>query len=336
MIKKIILTSFFSVAIVCGMAFGYGATKVLKTSYAMAQESVSPVVSGFLSEYISKIKFIKEDNVSMGGPAAVEIIETNFNRDTEHSDKSFEIKKNKKSPQISALSYLVADLETGKVLASQNINDQLPIASVTKLMTAIVADESLGLDTQTTLQSEAINTYGTQGELKKGEKYTVAELFYPLLLESSNDAAEALAQVKDRESFIQDMNSKASSIGLLNTYYDDASGLSSENTSTVTDLFRLAQYISKYRNYIFDISTQLTKEIRGKTWLNNSRFRSDKNYVGGKNGFTDEAQKTQLVLFKENFSGEERIITYIILHSSDVGADIKNLRNFVHKNVAYK
>jgi D-alanyl-D-alanine carboxypeptidase len=231
---------------------------------------------------------------------------------------------------------LVADLDSGKVLLSQNINQKLPIASVTKLMTAIVADETLGLDTKTTITPDALNTYGTQGDLKKGETYTVLDLFYPLLLESSNDAAEALAYTKNRQTFIADMNGKAKSIGLLNTTYDDASGLSSNNTSTVTDLFRLTQYISKYRKYIFEISVEKKKELGNKTWFSNSRFRSDKDYVGGKNGYTDEAQKTQVVLFKEDFDGEERTIVYIVLRSNDVAYDVKMLRDFVHKNVEYK
>jgi D-alanyl-D-alanine endopeptidase (penicillin-binding protein 7) len=164
----------------------------------------------------------------------------------------------------------------------------------------------------------------------------VLELFYPLLLESSNDAAEALAYTKNRTGFIADMNGKAKSIGLLNTSYEDASGLSAQNTSTVTDLFRLTQYISKYRKYILDISTEKKKELGKKVWFSNSRFRSDSDYVGGKNGYTDEALKTQVVLFEEEFEGEKRTIVYIVLRSTDVAYDIKMLRDFVHKNVEYK
>jgi D-alanyl-D-alanine carboxypeptidase len=201
-------------------------------------------------------------------------------------------------------------------------------------MTAIVADETLGLDTKTTITPEAIDTYGTQGELRKGEKYSVLELFYPLLLESSNDAAEALAYTKNRSVFISDMNGKAKSIGLLNTVYDDASGLSPYNKSTVTDLFRLTQYISKYREYIFEISTEKKKELGKKVWLSNSRFRSDSDYVGGKNGYTDEALKTQIVLFEEEFGKEKRTIVYIVLKSTDVAYDVKMLRDFVHANVS--
>jgi D-alanyl-D-alanine carboxypeptidase len=330
MTKKIILTSVFVVAILMGMGIGYGATKVLGFTY----NSISSRVSEYVSELKTKVSVNR--SLAQGGPEAHTIIESDFNQTLTQYTKSFDIKNIKKKPTISALSYLVADLDTGKVLLSQNINQQLQIASVTKLMTALVADETLGLDTKTIISEQAINTYGTQGELRKGEQYTVSELFYPLLLESSNDAAEALAYTKDRKSFIADMNQKAKSIGLLNTSYDDASGLSPHNTSTVTDLFRLTQYISKYRKYIFEISTEKKKAVGKKEWFSNSRFRSDADYVGGKNGYTDEAQKTQIVLFKEKFKTDERTIVYIVLRSDDVAYDVKMLRDFVHKNVEYK
>lgn len=326
MIRKLISTSIFLLAIACGIGVGYGIITVSKLTFKTAYA------------YISELRtdLVMEKSEAQGGPLSTSIIESEFNETIDQYTKTFTINSKKKAPKISALSYLVADLDTGKVFLSQNINQQLPIASVTKLMTAIVADETLGLDTKTTITANALNTYGTQGELKKGETYTVHELFYPLLLESSNDAAEALAMTKDRTSFISDMNGKAKSIGLLNTAYEDASGLSPHNTSTVTDLFRLTQYISRYRNYILEISTEKKIELGKKTWFSNSRFRSDKSYVGGKNGYTDEALKTQVVLFDEDFGDEKRTVAYIVLRSTDVAYDIKMLRDYVHKNVEYK
>lgn len=327
MIRKIVSVSIFIVAIAFGIGVGYLTIKFSSFAFNHAY--------AYVSELRTNLTVDKTN--ALGGPEAESFIESEFNNQTiDQYTKNFVIKKNKKAPKISSLSYLVADLETGKVLLSQNINQKLPIASVTKLMTAIVADETLGLDTKTTITSEAINTYGTQGELKKGETYSILELFYPLLLESSNDAAEALALTKDRKSFISDMNGKAKSIGLLNTVYEDASGLSPNNKSTVTDLFRLTQYISKYRKYIFEISTEKKIELGKKVWFSNSRFRSNSDYVGGKNGYTDEALKTQVVLFEEEFDGEKRTIAYIILRSTDVAYDVKMLRDFVHKNVEYK
>ena len=324
--RKIISTTIFTVAIIFGLGVGYGAVKTTGIVYGAA--------SAYVAEVTTNLNFSKENK---GGPAPEPIIESELNETKEPVDsRIFYITNQDKKPKVTALSFLVADLESGKVLLSKNINQQLPIASVTKLMTAVVADETLGLDYKTTVDSTAINTYGTQGNLKKGEKYSVSELLYPLLLESSNDAAEALARAKNRPSFITDMNAKAKSIGLLNTEYEDASGLSPNNKSSVTDLFRLVQYIHEYRSYLFEITIEKKKDLGNKTWFSNSRFRSDDAYVGGKNGFTDEALKTQIALFEQEFGGEKRTVAYIILRSSDVASDIGVLRNFIEKNVQYK
>ncbi len=329
MMKKIISTFIFLIAILAGMGVGYGTTRAFDVTYKTVVAYAGEIKTSLTIERPIAL-------IAQGGPDAQAVIESDFNKEPVKDAGVFEISDVKNISKITSTSYLVADLETGKVLVSKNINQQLSIASVTKLMTAIVADETLGLDTKTTVTASAIDTYGTQGELKKGETYTVLEMFYPLLLESSNDAAEALAYTKNRTQFIGDMNGKAKSIGLLNTTYEDASGLSPNNKSTVTDLFRLAQYISKYREYIFEISTEDKKNLGKKSWNSNSRFRSDSTYVGGKNGYTDEALKTQVVLFDESFETGNRTIAYIVLRSTDVGSDIKMLRDYVHKNVEYK
>lgn len=326
MMKKIILTCTFIVSIGLGLGVGYGAVRLLGFTYTNVFAYVSELKTDLLVERLS----------GQGGPESENIIESEFNQTLTQYTKTFEIQGNKKTPKISSLSYLVADLETGNIFISQNINQRLPIASVTKLMTAIVADETLGLDSKTTVTSNAINTYGTQGGLRKGETYSVLDIFYPLLMESSNDAAEALAYTKDRPLFISEMNKKAQSIGLFNTAYDDASGLSPQNVSTVSDLFKLTQYISKYRKYIFDISVEKKKELGKKVWFSNSRFRSDSDYVGGKNGYTDEALKTQVALFEEEFDKEKRTVVYVLLRSDDIAYDVKMLRDYVHTNVVYK
>lgn len=327
MIKKTILSAFFITAIAAGLGVGYLTIKLSKATYA------------YVSEYISEIRtdlVFEADSNGKGGPYP-QVIESEFNNETigEYT-KTFSVNSRANVARISSLSYLIADIETGKVFASQNINQQLPIASLTKLMTAIVADEALGLDTSTIITQRAIDTYGTQGNLRRGEQYTIGELLYPLLLESSNDAGEAIALSKNRQDFLNAMNTKAQSLGLRDTAFDDASGLSAQNVSTVTDLFRLSQYIYKYRNYIFDITTFQTHELGKKKWYNNSRFRSSKDYIGGKNGYIDEAKRTHIVLFEEEISNEKRSILYIVLRSDDIAYDIRMLRDFVYKNVEYK
>jgi D-alanyl-D-alanine endopeptidase (penicillin-binding protein 7) len=141
---------------------------------------------------------------------------------------------------------------------------------------------------------------------------------------------------RDRDSFIADMNGKAKSIGLLDTQFDDASGLSQHNVSTAADLLKMTQYIMSYRGYIFDTTTHKQMDLGKKTWFSNSKFRNDDEYVGGKNGYTDEAGKTQVALFEQDFDGEKRTIVYVILKSNDIAYDINLLRGYVHKNVQFK
>ncbi len=317
--RKIISSFIFILAIASGLAVGYGAVRTSGHLYTVA--------AAYVAEVTTELDFAQ---AQQGGPDAEEAQE----KDADPRD--FYVTNQNKKPKISAASWLVADLETGEILVSKNISQEMPIASVTKLMTALVADEALGLNARTTLNATAINTYGTQGDLKKGETYTVSELLWPLLLESSNDAAEGLAMAKDRASFISDMNNKAESIGMLDTSYDDASGLSPNNTSTARDLLKLTRYIMEYRGYIFDRTTEKKHELGKKTWFSNSKFRNDDEYVGGKNGFTDEALKTQVALFEQDFDGEKRTIVYIILRSNDIAYDVNMLRDFVYKNVEYK
>lgn len=326
--RKLLSTFLFTCAIIFGLGVGYGAVRSSKIVYGAA--------TAYVAEVTTNLSF---SSSTKGGPEVIlskQEKKQNQNEPKIIDTREFSVDSSDKKLNISALSYLVGDLETGKIIISKNSTTQLPMASISKLMTAVVADETLGLDYSTTITDKAIETYGTQGELKRGEKYTISELFFPLLLESSNDAAEALALSNDRPSFIADMNAKAKSIGLLKTKYEDASGLSPNNESTTFDLFKLVQYINSYRSYILDITHLKKKELRNKTWFSNSRFRNDDEYVGGKNGFTDEALKTQIALFEQEINGEKRTLVYIILRSNDVAKDIGMLRGFVHKNVEYK
>jgi D-alanyl-D-alanine carboxypeptidase len=318
--RKIITSFIFIVAVASGLGVGYGAVVTSGTVYKVA--------TAYVAELTTELTFARAEE---GGPSA----EEDDSVRQEEAGKFYLTNQDKK-PKISAYSYLAADLETGKILVSRNINNQMPIASVTKIMTALVADETIGLEARTTVTPGAIETYGTQGNLRSGETYSVLELFSPLLLESSNDAAEALAMTKDRESFVADMNGKAKSIGMLDTRYEDASGLSPGNVSTATDLLRLTQYVMSYRGYIFDLTTHKKAELGRKTWFSNSKFRNDKAYKGGKNGYTDEALKTQVALFEHDFDGQKRTVVYIILRSDDIAHDINLLRDFVRKNVQYK
>ncbi len=251
---------------------------------------------------------------------------------------SYTITKPKTIPRVSAKAYLIADLDTGEVILENDKFTLRPTASLAKLMTAAISLEVINQYQDTTVSASAVATYGDQGGLKEGEVYEIKELLYPLLLESSNDASEVLAEHIGRKRFINLMNEKALAIGLTSTHFDDPAGLSAETVSTPRDLFKLVQYVYKYKSYILDVTKLPQYSAYGHTWNNISRFVNDANYLGGKNGYTDEARHTLISLFKLPLSEfSDRNIAFILLDgdASTKEEDMRALVKFVGSNVFY-
>jgi D-alanyl-D-alanine carboxypeptidase (penicillin-binding protein 5/6) len=316
--------------IVFGLAFG------LFAGYAVISGVQN--ISVYTKDFVGEIKFFASENLSQGRPAPEEIFEDREGKDVYFIDykKGYKISEKAPVPNLAANSYLVGDIETGEIIFSKNENKVLPIASITKLMTAVVADESIGLSKEVRVTESAISTYGEQGKLLEGETYTIDEILYPLLLESSNDAAEVIAESAIRNTFINSMNQKSREVEMYNTHFGDPSGLSPQNISTVSDLFKMLQYIEKYREYIFEITAKKRYELGKKVWFNNSKFRSDDDYYGGKNGYTDIAWKTQVTIFDMDISGEAKKIAFIILKTDDIEGDIYGLKRYVERHVSFE
>lgn len=243
-----------------------------------------------------------------------------------------------RQPRLSADAYLVADVITGDVILSQSRNEIYPIASVTKLMTALVTKDLDQHDTTATIISrDAIATEGFRGDLNSGEIITTKELLYPLLLVSSNDAAEALAEHFDRDLFLKRMNERAQEIGMHKTYFDDPSGLSPKNTSTAEDLFTLTRYISLYYPDLIDITTQSLAQAEHHQWSNiNSLRRFGNFFQGGKTGYTSIAKQTSSGIFTlPTYNNTERKFVIIILGSPEREKDISRIITYIKNNVYY-
>jgi len=202
-------------------------------------------------------------------------------------------------PPINAKAYIIGDLDTGEVLWQKNEEQSLPIASITKLITTMVMRARMDPLMETTVSSRARATYGTQGNLEIGETLKVEELLYPLLLESSNDAAEVIAESMGRERFIVAMNDEASKLGLNATRLVDPSGLSPENVSTAKDLFALARHYYKDDKETLSLTTLLQHRAAGHRWINPNKLvrGGDERYLGGKTGYIPEAGLTSVALF---------------------------------------
>ena len=148
------------------------------------------------------------------------------------------------APAVSAASALLMDADSGRILYRLDENTPRPIASTTKLMTALVAAECLQDLSQTvTIRREWKGVEGTSLYLKPGEKLTAQTLLYGLLLHSGNDAAVALAGhcAGDVDSFVGWMNQRAKDLGMRNTHFSDPNGLGDENHyASALDMARLA------------------------------------------------------------------------------------------------
>lgn len=220
---------------------------------------------------------------------------------------------------VSAVAYGVFDLQTGEVLFGENLTEQRPIASITKLFTAATALTAFDSETEITVTAADIATEGRAGKLVAGQSLSVRELLFPLLLESSNDAAAALER-------------QLGPITYENHPFADGSGLFDENLASVVELSSLTRSLYLSEPHIFDI-TRLSQYVGTETgWVNNSPVADLPGYRGGKHGYTTAANRTLVAIFgDEHLDGRE--LVYVILGSNNVRNDIERLQAAVVDSV---
>ena len=197
---------------------------------------------------------------------------------------------------------VVMDMDSKRVLSGSAENETKLIASTTKILTAMVVINNTDIKNIVTVDEKVLKSFGSGIYIEIGEKISVEDLLYGLLLRSGNDAAIALACYVggSMEGFSILMNSLASSIGMTNSNFINASGLENEkgdgNTSTAKDMAILMSYAMQ--NEIFKRITS-TKHHIVKTnyktydWYNKNKLLSMYKYTtGGKTGFTKKAYRT--------------------------------------------
>ncbi|HAB66198.1 MAG TPA: D-alanyl-D-alanine carboxypeptidase [Firmicutes bacterium] len=211
---------------------------------------------------------------------------------------------------LSADSYIVMDMDSGRILEGKNIEEKSLIASTTKILTAIVAIENSNLEEIVEVNDEILKSYGSGIYIQVGEELTLDDLLYGLLLRSGNDAAVAIASHVSGsiESFVFLMNATAEKIGMSHSIFYNPSGLEEENgnanKSTVYDMALLTQYAMKNKEYQRIVKT---KEIMVKSsyktysWTNkNKLLHSYKYCTGGKTGYTKKAHRTLVTTATKN------------------------------------
>ncbi|MFM1652772.1 D-alanyl-D-alanine carboxypeptidase family protein [Brevibacillus sp. B_LB10_24] len=174
-------------------------------------------------------------------------------------------------PKISAEAAALIDVTSGRILYKKNADKKMRIASLTKTMTAIVAIESANLNDVVTVPKSAVGVAGSSIYLKQGERLTLEELLYGLMLRSGNDSAVAIAEHVGGSvpGFAFMMNEKAAMIGMTHTNFTNPHGLDDSNMhySTAEDMVKLSAYALKNPEFQKIVSTKVkTISWEGEDW----------------------------------------------------------------------
>lgn len=236
----------------------------------------------------------------------------------------------------SASQYILMDQTTGRVIKGKNYHKPMLIASITKIMTCLLAIESKKLDDVVVVDEVINESYGSGIYIEIGEEITLRDLLYGLMLRSGNDAALMIAKYisGDVESFVNEMNNKAKYLGMTNTIFVNPSGLDntdSGNYSTAYDMALLTRYAMNYEEYRKIVSTKShTVKTNKKTyiWKNKNKLLSEAYITGGKTGYTEKAKRTLVT------TGEYDNMNFIVvtIKDSDDWNTHKELYNYAFNN----
>ena len=234
------------------------------------------------------------------------------------------------APSVSAQAALVLEQSTGRVLYEKNADSKLPMASTTKIITALVALENAEqLDEPFKISATAAGVEGSSMYLEAGETMTLRELLYGLMLSSGNDAAVAIAErFGGIDTFVTLMNQKAKELGANNTHFTNPNGLPDENHySSARDMATLTAYAMNNPAFCEIVSTKtFTVSGEGKSYPrtlsnHNKLLRLCEGCIGVKTGFTKAAGRCLVSAAKR----ENMTLICVTLNAPDDWNDHQNL-----------
>jgi serine-type D-Ala-D-Ala carboxypeptidase (penicillin-binding protein 5/6) len=251
----------------------------------------------------------------------------------------YSAKANVKPLSLKCMAGVVIDQDSGRILYSKNGDKVLPMASTTKIMTAIIAIEKGKLNDKVIVSHKAASINGSSANLKSGESITLEELIYGLMLRSGNDAAIAIAEHigGSVENFVELMNDKAIELGLYNTSFETPHGLdNSEHFTTAEELAKITAYAMKNNELSKVVATKTINEGKfgkfNRSYSNINKFLFKlSNADGVKTGYTGNAGKCLVASTK---SGNGRYIA-VILNSNDRWRDAEKLVKYAEENFHY-
>ena len=265
------------------------------------------------------------------------VLTININTYSVLADEDLNKKENKLN--VNARAYIALDADSKVVLSGRNSEVIMPMASTTKILTALVTLKYGDLDKLVEISPKASSIRGSVAGYKKGEEISLKELLFGLMLRSGNDAAIAIAEgvAGSEEEFVTLMNEYAASLGLIDSHFCSPHGLDSEeHYSTVYDLAVLTSESRKHP--LFDEIVSTKDITKGKYGFSRDYHNINKilwqlpNATGVKTGYTGGAGKC--LVTSVYISGREVII--VVLDSPGRWKETTKVNNFVEKNYEYK
>ena len=247
----------------------------------------------------------------------------------------------------SAISFLIPEKGESKIIFQKNISEKRPIASLTKRMTALVAKEIYRPEQILAISEEAVSQEEETGNLKTGESLSLKELLHSLLIESSNDAAWAIAEGKLEgaenfigiRGFVELMNLEAKNLNMKDTGFINPTGLDGNeeknNYSTARDMVNLVDYIIKNHPDILEITQKKSYEVLNPDGSlhhfipeNTNKLLGENGLVvvGGKTGFTEEAGGCMILVLKK---GENDYLVNIIFGSESHETRFEEMKKII-------
>ncbi|HLM83683.1 MAG TPA: D-alanyl-D-alanine carboxypeptidase family protein [Candidatus Bathyarchaeia archaeon] len=305
-----------------------------------------------------KVEGASDHKVEKNNQSFKEAIADTKKNDTALKESGFipQRAKDYRDTRVPASSSVVIDVDSGTIMHYDKGRAHMPIASLTKIMTAVLTMENVkNLDEVVTIDSEAISTNGTKvgcptstlcdsERLHDGEQITAGDLLKAMLLDSANDAAIALGKhiAGSQEAFADMMNKKAKELNLGDSHFCNPSGLDADGCySSAYDLARIAAYSMKYDRIwkIMEMEETSVRSCDGKYehMLKNTDMLLGQipNILGGKTGFTYNAGKSLMLAAADPATEKHKIIA-VLLNDNNRWDDMRSLIDWTFANYDWK
>jgi beta-lactamase class A len=318
--------------------------------FALAEKTIST------SRGLSATKQILSDNISNAAgliftnlPSLIPNSKIRIDNSaalTDNPEPSYKTEKNPpceiENTDFNSAEVLIKYLNADSDIFNKNAEKRWPIASLTKLMSAVVVSEKMDPEKEIVMTPKAVSSEGDAGYFKAGEVFKVGDLIKAMLTVSSNDAVMALAEDFGEDNFIGEMQKKAMELKMSQTLYNEPTGLSFINQSTAENMVKLMNYIYYNHPEILEISRQKESEMtelkssKLRTLVNIDKFAGQDDFIGGKTGYIEEAGRNLATIF--NIGGEKFLI--ITLGSGDAFKETEKAKaeilKCVQKNIFEK